>query len=72
MYLRVGGPSTRLVGSASMITAYRVTPSGLLAVEDSQLFAECPSCGRTMYRGHRQCLYCGEADPEPDPFDVGR
>ena len=31
---------------------------------------ECPSCRRTMYKGHRQCLYCGAPDPEPDPFET--
>ena len=31
---------------------------------------ECPQCGRTMYKGHRQCLYCGAPDPEPDPFEM--
>jgi hypothetical protein len=31
---------------------------------------ECPSCHRTLYKGHRHCLYCGAEDPGADVFDI--
>ena len=69
VYLRVGSPSTRLVGNASMITAYRPTPSGPLSVEDTQLFAECPECGRVdiVLRGEAQRVCAGRCIPFEQP-----
>ena len=28
----------------------------------------CPSCGRTLFKGHDKCLYCGSTDTTTDPF----
>ena len=28
----------------------------------------CPSCGRTLFKGHDKCLYCGSTDTSTDPF----
>jgi hypothetical protein len=28
----------------------------------------CPSCERTLFKGHDKCLYCGSTDTATDPF----
>ena len=28
----------------------------------------CPSCGRTLFKEHDKCLYCGSMDTTTDPF----
>jgi len=29
----------------------------------------CSSCGRTLFQGHRRCLYCGSENLKPSPFE---
>ena len=29
---------------------------------------QCPSCGRTLFKGHFRCLYCGTEVTDTDPF----
>ena len=31
---------------------------------------ECPACGKTLFKGHFKCLYCGAPVTDTDPFSA--